>query len=100
MFITEISSKITENDNSSQALSENNNQSQTVLHSSVNQSQPVLNSFNGRNRSTDSQSRSSIDSLDSVESTSSQKSNSGGAPVATPRGKVGIIPFTFPEIQE
>ena len=32
-----------------------------------------------------------MDSLDSVESISSHKSSSGGAPVATPRGKVSNL---------
>ena len=99
---TETLSKSTENNNSSsRPLAENNNQSQTVLHSLsqsqpashfLSQSQPVTHSVNGRSRSTDSQSRSSMDSLDSVESSGSgSHKSSGGAPVATPRGKVGIV---------
>ena len=99
---SEAPGKFANNNNSSRP--DNNNHSHNVsqltsqLQPKVNhisQSQPVVHPVNGRSRSTDSQSRSSMDSLDSVESISSHKSSSGGAPVATPRGKVSNLNHTF-----
>ena len=102
LSFSEAPGKFANNNNSSRP--DNNNHSHNVsqltsqLQPKVNhisQSQPLVHPVNGRSRSTDSQSRSSMDSLDSVESISSHKSSSGGAPVATPRGKVSNLNHTF-----
>ncbi len=90
------SSKSIENNNSSRLPIENNN---------PNGFSNVTHRVNGRNRSSDSQSRSSMDSLDSVDSVSSVRSGASagsGPTVPALTQKVGlshkILNTTQPEL--